>query len=292
MKNLRVRWAGILLLFTLGNASCQSGPATGNPVEVGVVSWGRDFDSALRSSKASGKPVFLLFQEVPGCSGCKQFGRDVLSDPEVVRAIEGNFVPLLTHNNKGGRDAEILRRYEEPAWNFQVVRFLDSEGNDLIPRKDQVWEKPELMERMNSALGKAGRPKIAARAATRSVAFSQYCFWTGEMKLGAIDGVVRTEAGFIDGKEVTRVEFDPERITLKELTGKARAAEVANEVFIGLEGYRKAPASDQKRQIQGTRYAGLALTPEQATKVNAFVRTDPEKARAIVAGTGASEVEN
>ncbi len=35
-------------------------------VEVGTVRWGRDLDGAFKKSKASGKPVFLLFQEVPG----------------------------------------------------------------------------------------------------------------------------------------------------------------------------------------------------------------------------------
>ena len=34
--------------------------------EVGKVKWGRDVDVAFAASKKSGKPVFLLFQEVPG----------------------------------------------------------------------------------------------------------------------------------------------------------------------------------------------------------------------------------
>ena len=34
--------------------------------ELGTVKWGRDLDKGLALSKESGKPVFLLFQEVPG----------------------------------------------------------------------------------------------------------------------------------------------------------------------------------------------------------------------------------
>jgi len=150
----------ILLLTCLALASCQADPAANNnPVEVGTVSWLRDYPAALATSKKSGKPVFLLFQEVPGCAGCKQFGKDVLSDPVVVKSIEENFVPLLIHNNKGGKDAEILKKYNEPAWNFQIVRFLDSEGKDLIPRKDRVWTAEELQPRMKAALEKAGKPR-------------------------------------------------------------------------------------------------------------------------------------
>jgi hypothetical protein len=36
------------------------------PVELGQVKWRRDFDAGLAESKRTGKPVLLLFQEVPG----------------------------------------------------------------------------------------------------------------------------------------------------------------------------------------------------------------------------------
>lgn len=36
------------------------------PVELGQVKWHRDFDAGLAEAKRSGKPVLLLFQEVPG----------------------------------------------------------------------------------------------------------------------------------------------------------------------------------------------------------------------------------
>ncbi|HZE57869.1 MAG TPA: hypothetical protein VE031_08445 [Chthoniobacterales bacterium] len=44
--------------------------------------------------------------------------------------------------------------------------------------------------------------------------------------------------------------------------------------------YRKAPADDQKKQIEGTPFARLQLSAEQATKVNAFAREDQAKALA------------
>ncbi len=254
--------------------SCKS--AAANPEAVGTVAWGRDYDSALSSAKKTGKPVFLLFQEVPGCAGCRQFGRDVLSDPGVVKAIQENFIPLLIPNNRPGKDAEILAHFDEPAFNYQVVRFLDADGHDLIPRKDHVWNAVELSQRMKDALKKAGRDFVASRS-VKQVAIAQYCFWEGEMKIGAIEGVARTEAGFLDGNEVTLVDFDPETISAEDLTKKAEAAGVATRIYSSLDGYQKAPASDQKKQLQGTKYAKLALTPEQATKVNAFVRTAPER---------------
>ena len=282
-----MKFSFLLLAAALPFVSCQSQAA--NPVEVGTVKWNRDLPAALTTSKKTGKPVFLLFQEVPGCAGCKQFGKDVLSDPAIVKSIETDFVPVLIHNNKGGKDAEVLKKYNEPAWNYQVVRFLDSSGKDLIPRKDRVWTTKELRPRMNAALKKAGKPQAAAQPKTERLAICQYCFWTGEMKIGAIEGVLRTEAGFFDGREVTLVEYDPAKISPTEIFKKAKLEGVGTAAYLEdpskLKGakklttaYRAAPASDQKKQIQGTAFQKLKLTPEQATKVNAYARSNPSKA--------------
>jgi hypothetical protein len=66
IKNMKRSWrlGGAALsagLLAVGMASWA-----GNPVEVGTVKWGRDYDAALAAAKESGKPVLVLFQEVPG----------------------------------------------------------------------------------------------------------------------------------------------------------------------------------------------------------------------------------
>ena len=47
-------------------AFLQAKPGAKQPVEIGTVQWLRDYDLAIAESKKSGKPVFALFQEVPG----------------------------------------------------------------------------------------------------------------------------------------------------------------------------------------------------------------------------------
>ena len=126
-------------------------------IEVGTVKWGRDLDAALASSKNTGRPLFVLFQEVPGCGGCQIFGRDVLSLPELVKVIETDFIPILIFNNQP-QDRELLKRFKEPAWNYQVIRFLDADAKDIIPRDGKVMKLPALAERMAEALKKHGRP--------------------------------------------------------------------------------------------------------------------------------------
>jgi len=149
------RWIMFLAAFLMMAPGAR---ADKNPIEIGAVRWGRDLDGALQKSGETGRPVLVLFQEVPGCSGCQNFGQTVLTHPLVVEAVEDEFLPVLVYNNRVGRDRELLERFGEPAWNFQVVRFLDAAGRDIIPRKDRVWTAGHLARRMIEALQAAKRP--------------------------------------------------------------------------------------------------------------------------------------
>ena len=325
MKPTHLLTSLLLPLLAIGGGTLASTASAQQPVAVGKVQWGRELDAALATSRTSGKPVFLLFQEVPGCAGCQAFGRDVLSDEKVVHAIQANFVPLLIPNNQGGKDAEVLHRFREPAQNYQVVRFLDADAKDLIPRKEGVWTTRALGTRMVEALSAANRPVpgelktfVAAingpasphpAAPTERVAFTQYCFWSGEMRLGQIPGVVRTEAGFVAGHEATLVDYDPAQVSLGSLVQQAERARCADAVYVTSpeqarlaaqahvsrvldlgNHYRRAPASDQKKQIQGTAAEGWNLTPEQATKVNAWIRTEPSRALGVLTSPPTAQV--
>lgn len=289
------------------------------PPEVGHVKWQRDFDGALEASSDSGKPVFAFFQEVPGCAGCQQFGQQVLTHPLLVEAIETEFVPVLIYNNQPGRDREILERYDEPDWNYQVIRFLDGEGKDLIPRKDRVWNLAPLVRRMMASLEAAERSvpvylKELAEERERDrhvrTAFAMPCFWTGELRLGGLKGVVATEAGWLDGREVTLVTWHRDRTTLKDLVLAAEKVRCAEEVAVSTEAelkqlpestrlraglltkdYRPARDSDQKRQLAGTPFASIAMTPRQATRVNAWARVDREKAKTFLTPLQLQELE-
>ena len=148
----------IILTLAIG-VTTYAGEATKNAIEVGHVRWQRDFDHALMESADNGKPLFVLFQEVPGCSGVKKFGREVLTNPLLVEAIENEFIPVLVYNNRqGGTDELLLKRYREPSWNYQVIRFFNAEGHDVIPRKDRIWTTGGVASRMIEALLAVDRP--------------------------------------------------------------------------------------------------------------------------------------
>lgn len=124
------------------------------PEELGTVSWYRNYEQALTASEKENKPVLILFQEIPGCSTCKNYGNDVLSNPLLADAIENEFIPLAIYNNKGGQDRDILKLYNEPAWNNPVVRIVNSSGDDIIPRVSGNYSAKGLYASMNLALNK------------------------------------------------------------------------------------------------------------------------------------------
>ncbi len=296
----------ITVSLVMARLQAEAAATQNNPVEVGEVNWHRDYQAALGSSRESGKPVFLFFQEVPGCIGCQDFGQQVLTHPLLVEAIEDEFVPVLVFNNRlTGMDAQLLKRFGEPSWNYQVIRFINADQQDVIPRRDRVWDIGGVAARMAAALEAVDRPvpnylRVVAveydRDNLREAVFAMSCFWTGEYQLGAIEGVVATEAGFYQGREVTVVTYHQEQLTLEQLIEEAVARGCANSVYVesgsaavesslkvmqfDRSGYRRAPASDQKKQIQRwlAAHEELQLSQMQLVKLNALMPDDREAA--------------
>src|SRR5437764_1183987 len=105
-----------------------------NPPELGRVNWMRGYDAAQKLSAQTGKPLLVLFDEVPGCSTVNAFGKSVLSHPLIVDAVESAFIPVVIYNNVEGDDRRVLEHFHEPTWNNPVIRILDTGGTELAPR--------------------------------------------------------------------------------------------------------------------------------------------------------------
>ena len=85
------------------------------------------------------------------------FGQGPLSHPLIVEAAESLFHPVVIRNNVGGYEKEVLERYDEPTWNNPVMRFVDSQGRDVLPRKDRQWNLGQVAGRMRAGLEAAKR---------------------------------------------------------------------------------------------------------------------------------------
>lgn len=273
-------------------------PPKDNPVELGQVNWLRNYDEAIRASKTQNKPVFILFQEVPGCATCRNFGNDVLSHPFIVEMIETHFIPLAIHNNKKGHDLEILKKFGEPTWNNPVIRVVNQEGKDIVERLGRQWTELGVSYSITNALEGLKRkiPKyfelyqeelIGRSGKVKEASLAMYCFWTGERELAKMDGILSTEPGFMNGHEVVKIEYNPYVTSLEKIVPEANKLSCADEVYVDESVKVKVPVKstskyrkdrDDKYYLSRTSYKIIPMTPLQAAKVNSAIgsRTDPE----------------
>jgi hypothetical protein len=71
--------------------------------------------------------------------------------------IESHFEPVAIYNYAKGKDALILQEFKEPAWNYQVIRFITPDKKDIIPRRDKINTVQAVATRMIAALEKKKR---------------------------------------------------------------------------------------------------------------------------------------
>lgn len=275
------------------------------PIELGKVNWGRDLEKGIQLSKQMNKPIFLLFQEVPGCATCQNYGQSVLSHPLVVEAIQTEFIPVAVFNNKGGKDAAVLKEFREPSWNNPVVRVVDANKNDLVSRVAGNYSKLGVVNAMIDGLTQSQieiptylsllKREFEGRAnGLKEATVSMYCFWTGEKQLSALPGVIETQPGFMAGKEVVQIKYDPQETTYESVILQAHQKANVDYVFstnkneiekakriIGnkvLEKENFRIDVDPKYYLSKTDYQYIPMTTLQQSLVNAQIgnRSNPE----------------
>lgn len=281
-------------------------PAASQPRELGEIQWLRDFDAASAASRKTGKPMLVLFQEVPGCGTCKSYGDRVLSHPLIRDAAESLFVPVAIHNNKPGDDERVLKSFQEPAWNNPVVRIMRHDRSSLAARVAGDYTPAGLVSAMVTALEQEKREipmylrllheELSARQRGLDRAtFAMHCFWEGEGQLGALDGVIATMPGFVKGREVVDVWYDAKRIDYSALVREARRMQCAGTIFARSAAQESKGASidgasvvrtddatrpdkEPKYYLSKTPFRFVPMTETQASRVNGAIRSkrDPQ----------------
>jgi hypothetical protein len=264
------------------------------PEELGDVNWHRSYESAIAKAKDQDKPVFILFQEVPGCATCRNYGNDLLTHPMIVEAIETYFVPLAIYNNKGGSDGKILRKFNEPSWNNPVSRILDPNSEkDITKRLNGKYDLAHLISFISNGIIESGQliPNYLdllyqeeSSVDLRETHLSMYCFWSGEKNLAGLQGVVATRSGYMNGTEVVKVKYDAGKVSEDKLisfasqqkcadaiyTNDKREEKVAKKLKIKTKREGKFRADrEPKYYIYKSKYRYLPMTNLQALKVNA-----------------------
>jgi hypothetical protein len=247
------------------------------PKELGKVTWLRDYDKAISLAKKEQKDILILFQEVPGCSTCRNYGHNVLSNPLMVEAIENSFIPLAIYNNKGGKDKVVLDRFNEPSWNNPVVRIINTKGKNVVSRISGDYSAKTLQKRMVEALQSYGKEipdylkllgqELSASGKTKEKYFKMYCFWTGEKQLAKVDGVLSTQSGFMNG-EVVKVSYDASKVDEADLDAYAKANSFRP---VDASKTYKPASNDIHYYLRHTDYKYIPLTELQQTKINSAI---------------------
>ena len=298
MRYLFVLAASLFLITTSWSQLSFSIPQD-NPVELGKVNWMRNYDDAVQSSIDQDKPIFILFQEVPGCATCRNFGNDVLSHPFLVEMIETYFIPLAILNNQKGHDLEILKKFNEPTWNNPVIRVVNSKGKDLVDRLGRQWTELGVSYSITNTLEKLNikvptyfnlyQEELVGRSGpVKEANLAMYCFWTGEKELAKMDGVLSTEPGYMNGHEVVKIEYNPYVTSLNKIIPAANKVNCADEVYVdekvnvnvpvkSTSSYRK--DRDDKYYLSRTPYKIIPMTYLQSAKVNSAIgsRKSPDR---------------
>jgi len=273
-KLLIVRQFSIFLFCLLATSLSSQEISFNQHEELGDVHWYRDYNEAISLSKKESKPILILFQEVPGCATCRNYGNDVLTHPLLVDAIESEFIPLCIFNNKGGSDRKILDQFNEPSWNNPVVRIINSEGKDIIKRVSGNYNQASLVTAINTAITESGSliPQYLILLEKELTSqheecfLSMYCFWTGEKEIANIPGVIETQAGFMEGREVVKVTYDKYSTNPKKIKKTASKKSSGDELFLKETNYRV--DSESKYYLQHSLLKHIPMTSTQEMHVN------------------------
>ncbi|PCJ61304.1 MAG: hypothetical protein COA79_06905 [Planctomycetota bacterium] len=264
----------------------------GTAFSKGTIKWNYDIGAALKLSKKTNKKVLLFATEVPGCHACIRFGKNVLSDTLLDEAIESEFIPLFLavggKKNKNDKDRKLLKTGN---LGWQAVRILSSDGKDFITKpktNGKLKTKEVLAMHMIEALKKnnqdvpnylLGLIVSPKKEQLKEVTFKGHCYWDCEVKFGALEGVLKTEAGKYNKGEATRVWYDESKLNLSQLNLMVKKEKLGVSVkSFEPSNYSKARYSDQKHAINKNIYSKIIMTEFQAMKANAFFKTNKGKA--------------
>ncbi len=92
-----------------------------------------------------------------------------------------------------------------------------------------------------------------------------FCFWTGEKQLGFKDGVLNTEAGYMNGREVVKVTYNNKIISEEQL---AKFASGNSMKPVDKHKSYRPSLKDEDYYLQHSIYKYLPLSELQRTKIN------------------------
>jgi len=130
-------WIGAIMAGVCGTAAIAAGPDNG-------LNWKADIFVGHQESVRSGKPMLLVFG-AEWCVFCKKLEQTTLAEPEMVKYINGNFVPVHIDVDHQKKVASILKVKSLPC---TIVLSPDAE---VLGRIEGYAKAPSLHKRLVTA---------------------------------------------------------------------------------------------------------------------------------------------
>jgi thiol-disulfide isomerase/thioredoxin len=125
----------------------------GTPAGSGPVRWEHRLEDALKKAKATGKPVLIDFW-AEWCGWCHRLDQTTYADPEVVKMIASDFVPLKIDTEAGKRSTEIAYKYG--VQSLPTIAFVSPSGRP-IGRVDSYQGPGAFAQTLHGAHARAAR---------------------------------------------------------------------------------------------------------------------------------------
>ncbi|KAI8616336.1 hypothetical protein BC830DRAFT_1118459 [Chytriomyces sp. MP71] len=240
-------------LMSVSSACRRRAIAAHNATKPKDLTGNVHFQESLQTAISSNqKPIFLQFQEMPGCQTCTSYAANVLSPPLMAEFLDTFFTPVLINNNTGyasPEDLRVLQRFDEPHYNNPTCRILSSDGITVLGHLYGVYNLRGVFAFAVSVLVNFGmgalldRLWVDALAATcglrllrnarnkevtgfvdlalETATFSMDCYWVGEAAFSQIQGVMSTKPGWLQGVEVVQATYDSSVLQYEQLAKHA-----------------------------------------------------------------------
>jgi thiol:disulfide interchange protein len=137
-----VLWA-VLGAGALGSAAAPAGDEARQPDFSSWLSGAEGWSNGLRLGQQERKPVFLYFY-TDWCGYCRQFERELLSDPDLQDYLE-SIVAVRVNPEAGPAEATVARRYGVSSFPSLFVHSAESPAVSQVDRMRLVEGRPVLM---------------------------------------------------------------------------------------------------------------------------------------------------
>ncbi|MFO0916376.1 MAG: thioredoxin family protein [Pirellulales bacterium] len=147
----------LLFLFACCSAVCTSAHA------ADPIAWNASWEAAQRSARQSGRPMLVLLSK-EHCPYCTKLKSQTLTAPEVVQAVNGQFVPVKLD---GPQHQALVKRAGVKMYPTLLVMTAD---NRVINKIDGFVDSSTLTRRLASppAVAQKGAPKSAPKTAPKT----------------------------------------------------------------------------------------------------------------------------